>query len=79
MPSANSVLTLSRADFDRLEHRGAAGTTATLVELDSTVAGRWRGEHAGWRGRHWAYLDDQQGVLRLHPINVTRASSQAAA
>jgi len=79
MPSANSVPTLSRTDFDRLEHRGAAGTTAVLDEMDSTVADRWRGEHAGWRGRHWAYLDDEYGVLRLHPINVTRASSQAAA
>ncbi|MCC3311427.1 hypothetical protein [Nocardia africana] len=79
MPSANSVPTLSRAEFDRLEHRGAAGTTATLAEMDSAVADRWRGEHAGWRGRHWAYLDDEHGVLRLHPINVTRTSSQAAA
>ncbi|OXR43126.1 hypothetical protein B7C42_05012 [Nocardia cerradoensis] len=79
MPSANSVPTLSRLDFDRLEHRGAAGTAAILDEMDSAVADRWRGEHAGWRGRHWAYLDDAHGGLRLHPINVTRASRQAAA
>ncbi|MGW0052593.1 MULTISPECIES: hypothetical protein [Nocardia] len=79
MPSANSVPTVSRPEFDRLEQRGAAGTTRVLDEMGSTVADRWRGEHAGWRGRHWAYLDDQHGVLRLHPINVTRVSSQAAA
>ncbi|NKY86552.1 hypothetical protein [Nocardia veterana] len=79
MPSANSVPTLSRAEFDRLEHRGAAGATAILAEMDSAVADRWRREQARWRGRHWAYLDDEHGVLRLHPVNVTRASSRAAA
>ncbi len=47
MPSANSVPTLSRAEFDHLEHRGAAGTTVVLAEMDSAVADRWRGETPG--------------------------------
>lgn len=79
MPASTpAVQTLTRAEFERLEHHGAAGPAPS--HLDSAVLGRWRTEYAGWRGRHWAFLDDTHGVLRLHPVNVARnASRQSAA
>lgn len=73
MPTSTpTVQSLTRAEFDQLEHRGAAGATPALAE--ATVLDRWRTEHRGWRGRHWAFLNDAHGVLRLHPVNVTRAT-----
>jgi len=71
------VQTLTRVEFDQLEHRGAAGTTPALAE--ATVLDQWRTDHPGWRGRHWALLDDGHGVLRLHPVNVARATRPHAA
>jgi len=73
MPTSTpTVQSLTRAEFDRREHRGAAGATPALTE--TTVLDRWRTEYSGWRGRHWAFLDDTYGVLRLRPVNLTRAT-----
>ncbi|MFC8532066.1 hypothetical protein [Nocardia sp. NPDC057227] len=68
---------LSRTEFTQLKNQGAAGATAALGE--DTVAERWRAAHTGWRGRHWAFLADEHGVQRLHPINVTRVNRSQAA
>ncbi|WP_280491309.1 hypothetical protein [Nocardia asiatica] len=75
-PSIPTVQSLTRVEFDQLERRGAAGATPALAE--ATVLDRWRTEYRGWRGRHWAFLDDAHGVLRLHPVNVTRTQTVAA-
>ncbi|MEU1527108.1 hypothetical protein ABZ413_33460 [Nocardia rhamnosiphila] len=68
--------TLTRADYDRLEHYGYAGSTTALT--DTTVVDRWRQDSPGWRVRHWAYLNDD-GVLRLAPVNVARRTTDTAA
>lgn len=68
-----AVTTLTRAEFDQLEHRGAAGATPAFNE--ATILDRWRADYPRWRGRHWAFLDPaEDGVLRLHPVNVARAT-----
>ena len=77
MSSVSAVASLSRAEYDILERRGTAGPATAFA--DPAVTDRWRESHSGWRGRHWACLDDETGVLRLHPINVTRATARAAA
>ncbi|MFR9769319.1 hypothetical protein [Nocardia sp. SC052] len=76
--SSLAVQSLARGDYDRLEHLGYAGAAPDIT--DSAVLERWRGDYPGWRGRYWAFLDDDEhGVLRLHPINVARHSAQSAA
>lgn len=76
--STPTVHSLTRDEFERLEHRGYAG--AAPVIADSAVLDRWRGDHPAWRGRYWAFLDDgEHDVLRLRPINVTRQTAQRAA
>ncbi|WP_280202238.1 hypothetical protein [Nocardia cyriacigeorgica] len=72
MPTATpTVPTLDRSEFDQLAHLGAAGGVSALADADAVA--RLRSQHPEWRGRHWAYLDDDHDVLRLHPINVARA------
>ncbi|WP_249645274.1 hypothetical protein [Nocardia sputi] len=76
--STAAVQSLTRGEFERLEHLGYAGTTPAIT--DSAVLDRWRGDHPAWRGRYWAFLGDgEHGVLRLRPINVARHSAQRAA
>ncbi|MER7450329.1 hypothetical protein ABTW96_08575 [Nocardia beijingensis] len=76
--STAAVQSLTRGEFQRLEHLGYAGAAPDIA--DSAVLERWRGDYPGWRGRYWAFLDDgERGVLRLHPINVARHSAQRAA
>ncbi|WP_280188568.1 MULTISPECIES: hypothetical protein [Nocardia] len=77
--SASSLVvqSLARGEFERLEHLGYAGATPAIT--DSAVLDRWRGDYPGWRGRYWAFLDDEHGVLRLRPINLARQTAQRAA
>ncbi|MBF6339808.1 hypothetical protein IU450_28535 [Nocardia abscessus] len=76
--STPAVQSLTRGEFERLEHLGYAGAAPAIT--DSAVLDRWRGDYPGWRGRYWAFLDDGElGVLRLRPVNVTRHSAQRAA
>lgn len=53
-----------------------AGVAAALA--DTTAVDRWREQFPHWRARHWAYLDDD-GVLRLAPVNVARRTPERAA
>ncbi|MEU6559409.1 hypothetical protein [Nocardia nova] len=77
MSPVSTVVSLTRAEYEPLERRGTAGTVPALD--DAAVTDPWRAAHNGWRGRYWAFLGDETGVLRLHPVNVTRAADQAAA
>jgi hypothetical protein len=70
---------MTRADYDRLEHYGYAGPTTALTDTGTEVVDRWQQESPGWRARHWAYLDGENGVLRLAPVNVARRSTDTAA
>lgn len=74
--SSSDTRTLTRADYDRLEHYGYAGPTTALTETD--VVDRWRQDSPGWRSQHWAYLNDE-GVLRLAPVNVARRATTTTA
>ncbi|WP_255458749.1 hypothetical protein [Nocardia sp. SYP-A9097] len=40
---------------------------------------QWRAEHPDWRGRHWTFIADDREVLRLRPLNVTRAERRPIA
>ncbi|MBY8864041.1 hypothetical protein K7711_46795 [Nocardia sp. CA2R105] len=74
---ASIVSAISRAQFEQLAHRGLAGE---VPELKTSVASeQWQSEHPDWRGRHWAYTEDEAGVLRLHPLNIARATRQPRA
>ncbi|RDI45317.1 hypothetical protein [Nocardia mexicana] len=68
--------TVTRSEFERLAHRGLAGDAPVL---ESAAAERWRAEHSGWRGRHWTYVEDESGVLRLQPLNVSRTAGRRPA
>lgn len=76
--STSDPRTLTRADYDRLEHYGYAGPATALTDTDTAVVDRWRQNSPGWRARHWAYLNDE-GVLRLTPVNVARRTTDTAA
>ncbi|MEV3965204.1 hypothetical protein AB0M34_30705 [Nocardia sp. NPDC050193] len=69
--------TLTRTDYERLEHFGYAGPATALT--DTTASDRWQQEFPEWRARHWAYLDDETGVLRLAPVNLARRTTDTAA
>ncbi|WP_416566135.1 hypothetical protein [Nocardia testacea] len=69
--------TLTRTDYDRLEHLGSAGAVTTLP--DTATIDRWREQFPGWQARHWAYRDSNDGVLRLAPVNVARRTADRAA
>lgn len=69
--------TLTRTDYDRLEHYGYAGPATALTPTDTDVVDRWMQNSPGWRARHWAYLNDD-GVLRLAPVNVARRTTATA-
>ncbi|MEU1204637.1 hypothetical protein [Nocardia sp. NPDC005825] len=72
-----AVSRVSRGEYEQLVHRGHAGTAQAL---DTTaVLERWRADHPDWRGRHWTFVADDHGVLRLRPLNVTRAERHPSA
>ncbi|MEU7764998.1 hypothetical protein AB0B25_07730 [Nocardia sp. NPDC049190] len=75
--STAAVQSLTRPDYERLAHLGYAGAAPAIP--DSAVLDRWRGDYPGWRGRYWAFLDDERAVLRLRPVNVARQTAQRAA
>lgn len=78
MPSTSlAVEQVSRTEYDRLVHRGHAGPIP--MRASASVADRWRTDHPDWRGRYWAFVTDERGVLRLRPLNVTRAPRRAIA
>ncbi|MFD3427434.1 hypothetical protein [Nocardia fluminea] len=67
------VDSIERAEFLRREHLGTAGPISTLP--DQAAITRWRANYPRWRGRHWIYTADNDGVvLRLRPVNVARAA-----
>ncbi|WP_280423706.1 hypothetical protein [Nocardia carnea] len=68
--------TLTRTDYDRLEHLGMAGAVTAVA--DTTAVDRWREMFPDWRARHWVYRDTG-GVLRLTPVNVARRTPDRAA
>ncbi|MGW6335911.1 hypothetical protein [Nocardia rhamnosiphila] len=74
--SSPDTRTLTRTDYDRLAHYGYAGPATALTVTD--VVDQWQQELPGWRARHWAYLNDE-GVLRLAPVNVARRTTTTAA
>lgn len=76
--STSDPRTLTRDDYDRLEHYGYAGPATALADTATDVVDRWQQELPGWRARHWAYLDDE-GVLRLAAVNVARRTTTSAA
>ncbi|GGL45849.1 hypothetical protein [Nocardia jinanensis] len=76
--SSSEPRTLTRADYDRLEHYGYAGPTTALTTTDTDVVNRWQQQSPGWRARHWAYLNDDE-VLRLAAVNVARRTTATAA
>ncbi|APE37111.1 hypothetical protein BOX37_27865 [Nocardia mangyaensis] len=72
------VDSIERAEFVRREHLGTAGPISTLPD-EGTIT-RWRADHPRWRGRHWTYIGDSDGVvLRLRPVNVARAARRRTA
>lgn len=73
--SSSDPRMLTRDDYDRLEHYGYAGPTTALTDTDTVD--RWQQGLPGWRARHWAYLNDD-GVLRLAPVNVARRTTATA-
>ncbi|WP_280463156.1 hypothetical protein [Nocardia carnea] len=73
--STSDPRTLTRADYDRLEHYGYAGPTTALTTTDTVD--RWQQDLPGWQARHWTYLNDN-GVLRLSPVNVARRTTATA-
>ncbi|PKV81075.1 hypothetical protein [Nocardia fluminea] len=69
---------IERAEFIRREHLGTAGPISTLP--DEAAIARWRADYPRWRGRHWTYTADNDGVsLRLRPVNVARATRRRPA
>ncbi|MGF6886717.1 hypothetical protein ABIA39_004509 [Nocardia sp. GAS34] len=77
VPAPITVPTVSRTEFEQLAHHGLAGDTP--VPESAPAAEQWRSENSGWRGRHWAYHQDELGVLRLQPLNVARSTRRPAA
>ncbi|MEV0027848.1 hypothetical protein [Nocardia sp. NPDC050793] len=80
MPAPTPVValhTLTREQYARLEQRGLAGPLTAIP--DSSVADRWRTDYLDWRGRYWAYVEGNHGILLLRPVNVARQSTQRAA
>ncbi|MEV0774063.1 hypothetical protein [Nocardia salmonicida] len=76
--AAGVVDSIERAEFVRREHLGTAGPISTLP--DEAAITRWRADYPRWRGRHWIYIADNDGVvLRLRPINVARATRRRSA
>ncbi|MCU1645438.1 MAG: hypothetical protein JWN03_5713 [Nocardia sp.] len=72
-----AVISISRGEYEQLVHRGRAGA---VPAIESTpVLDRWRAEHPDWRGRHWRFIADDRDVLRLRPLNVTRAERRPIA
>ncbi|WP_280335048.1 hypothetical protein [Nocardia wallacei] len=67
-----TLFTVSRSEYEQLTHLGRAGDAPALES--SPVTEQWRAEHPDWRGRHWAYTEEDHGVLRLRPLNVARAT-----
>ncbi|WP_040830240.1 hypothetical protein [Nocardia jiangxiensis] len=72
-----AVSAITRAEFDQLAHQGLAGEAPALDAV--SVSEQWQSEFPDWRGRYWAYTEAEAGVLRLGPLNLTRARRQAAA
>ncbi|WP_067903703.1 hypothetical protein [Nocardia vaccinii] len=70
--SASAVSRVSRAEFDQLAHRGLAGEVSALNT--ASVPEQWQSTFPDWRGRYWTYTEHSPGVLRLHPLNITRAA-----
>ncbi|MET8779077.1 hypothetical protein ABZV58_29085 [Nocardia sp. NPDC004654] len=75
--TAPALPTLPREDYARLEQRGQAGAVPAIP--NSAVADRWHTDYPGWRGRYWAWIGEDDTVLRLRPINVARQSTARAA
>ncbi|MET8430599.1 hypothetical protein [Nocardia sp. NPDC004860] len=77
--SVNSVAVtrISRVEYEQLVHRGRAGAVPAIKA--TTVLDRWRADHPDWRGRHWTFIADDHGVLRLRPLNVSRAERRPIA
>ncbi|MFC9871751.1 hypothetical protein [Nocardia salmonicida] len=71
------VESIERAEFVRREHLGTAGPSSTLP--DEAATARWRADYPRWRGRHWTYIADNDGLLRLRPVNVARATRRRLA
>jgi len=74
MPTLTTVSTVSRSEFEQLAHRGLGGDDP--LPQSSPATEQWHTEHPDWRGRHWIYTEDEPGVLRLTPLNVTRNTAQ---
>ncbi|MFG1774658.1 hypothetical protein ACGFIX_34195 [Nocardia salmonicida] len=72
-----AVEAIERAEFVRREHLGTGGPISTLT--DEAAIARWRVDYPRWRGRHWTYTADNNGVLRLWPVNVARATRRRPA
>ncbi|MGV9678826.1 hypothetical protein ACWDSJ_26380 [Nocardia sp. NPDC003482] len=70
--SVSLVASVSRSEFEQLAHRGRAGDATDLES--SPALDDWRAEQPDWRGRHWTYTEDESGVLRLAPLNLTRTA-----
>ncbi|MEU4648603.1 MULTISPECIES: hypothetical protein [Nocardia] len=71
------VDSIERAEFVKREHLGTAGPISALT--DETAIAGWRADYPRWRGRHWTYTADNDGVLRLRPVNVARATRRRTA
>ncbi|MRH91566.1 hypothetical protein GFY24_29700 [Nocardia sp. SYP-A9097] len=72
-----AVHSISRGEYEQLVHRGRAGAVPGIES--SPVMAQWRAEHPDWRGRHWTFIADDREVLRLRPLNVTRAERRPIA
>lgn len=67
------VDSIERSEFVRREHLGTAGPISAIPDEAATT--RWRADYPRWRGRHWTYAADDDGVLlHLRPVNVARAT-----
>ncbi|MGW0252398.1 hypothetical protein ACWDYH_37795 [Nocardia goodfellowii] len=73
MSPTRQVHTVDRTEYERLQHTGSAGSVE-VVQV-AAVLDHWRETYPDWSGEHWAFTGDDNGILHLHPLNVTRRRS----
>ncbi|WP_278263093.1 hypothetical protein [Nocardia sp. AG03] len=68
LATVDSVDTITRHKYERLQYTGSAGVVTSLE--DARLVARWRLDHPGWTGEHWAFEAGTASPGRLRPINV---------
>ncbi|MFX0573757.1 hypothetical protein [Nocardia nepalensis] len=72
-----AVQSMTRAEYQTLVERGYAGLVTAIPDTPGLEG--WRSQFPDWRARNWTYTEDERGVLRLGPVNLTRQRNARAA